>query len=98
MEDTNQNKNSEKRSFSEFDSNALLAQEYTPEFVTVERDVLAINVLNAIRCGIEYAKDSLAEHDLSLGRTTRKNRVWAENMEADIRKMHEAETWIKHFS
>lgn len=33
---------------------------------------------------LEYARELLARHDAELGRTTRKNRQWAETLEADI--------------
>lgn len=41
----------------------------------------------AIESGIEYAKECLAQHDAQLGRTTLKNKSWAETIERDIAAM-----------
>jgi len=42
-------------------------------------------VLQAVEIGWEHANEALIHHDISLGRTTRKNLLWAQRLEADIR-------------
>ena len=44
-------------------------------------------VLDMLQRGQEYARDVLAEHDRSLGRSTFKNQRTAEAIEDDIRTM-----------
>lgn len=52
------------------------------------------NVINAaitaIESGLEYARQCLNNHDTALGRTTHKNRTWAETIEGDIEQMERA--------
>jgi len=67
----------------------LLGQSYEPEMWTVRKDYIYAAIA-AIKNGIEYAQMCLAEHDSALGRTTIKNRNWAETMEKDIRQMKQA--------
>lgn len=62
---------------------------YIPEIWNVPKDVIYA-AIPAIESGLNYARESLSEHDASLGRTTRKNRATAELMEKDIRSMEEA--------
>lgn len=57
-----------------------------PSQVTTPRDLL-VAAYKAISSGREYAQMNLTEHDMTLGRATIKNRVWAENMERDIAGM-----------
>jgi|JI7StandDraft_1071085.scaffolds.fasta_scaffold307018_2 hypothetical protein len=40
-----------------------------------------------LEVGLENTQCALIEHDANLGRTTRKNREWAETLEEDIKKM-----------
>ena len=62
---------------------------YLPEVWEVKKD--AINAaIHAIEAGLEYARQCLTDHDASLGRTTHKNRTWAETIEGDIRQMENA--------
>ena len=42
---------------------------------------------SVIESGIEYLNMTRFEHERNLGRTTRKNRAWAERMEADLAEM-----------
>jgi hypothetical protein len=51
--------------------------------------------IKAVDDGLSYANECLAQHDLSLGRTTRKNKTWAETMEADIRHMTQTLAWLR---
>lgn len=67
----------------------------TPCGICPNRSLLAnkkaINsAIHAIEAGLEYARQCLAEHDLSLGRTTHKNRNRAETIEGDIEQMERA--------
>ena len=60
--------------------------EYQPEMWTVEKDTIYA-ARNAVEAGLEYARECLAQHESILGRTTYKNKSWAETMEDDIRRM-----------
>ena len=44
-------------------------------------------LIAAVESGIEYARECLATHDAYLGRTTMKNKRWAETMADDISHM-----------
>ncbi len=59
---------------------------YIPEIWSVEKDTV-YSAIYAVEAGLEYTKECLANHDLALGRTTLKNKTWAETMEKDIRRM-----------
>ena len=65
--------------------------EYVPEVWSVNKDAV-LAAINAIESGLEYARQCLLEHDTSLGRTTHKNRTWAETIEGDIAQMELALT------
>lgn len=60
--------------------------QYTPHSWKVEKDTI-YTAITAVQNGIEYTKECLAIHDTSLGRSTEKNKIWAETMEYDIRQM-----------
>lgn len=49
-----------------------------------------LDARQAIQSGIDYAVECLAQHEAALGRTTLKNKSWAEHMEADIKQMQNA--------
>jgi len=57
-----------------------------PFMVAVDYDTLK-DAMDCLSTGVEYAKEVLVEHDASLGRSIRKNRIWAEQIESDIQKM-----------
>ena len=59
---------------------------YVPEIWRVEKDTIYA-AIPAVESGLEYARECLATHEISLGRTTLKNKTWAETMEKDIRHM-----------
>lgn len=59
---------------------------YRPEIWQVEKDTI-YSAIHAVECGLEYANECLAQHEATLGRTTMKNRTWAETMDAHIRCM-----------
>ncbi len=57
--------------------------EYQPETIAIPALELQ-NIVDALEAGLEHTQTVLAEHDASLGRTTRKNQSWAEHLEKDI--------------
>jgi len=61
-------------------------QTYIPETWTVPKDTIYASI-DSIKNGLEYARECLSQHDISLGRTTYKNRTWAETIEGDIVQM-----------
>lgn len=61
-------------------------QEYIPEMWTIEKD-LVYKLIPCLQAGLENTQSALAEHDAALGRTTTKNRMWAETLEQEIRDM-----------
>ena len=62
---------------------------YVPEVWSVKKDAIYA-AIHAIESGLEYARQSLTDHDAALARTTHKNRTWAETIEGDIRQMENA--------
>lgn len=59
----------------------------TTEFqpVTIQVDVNTLrNFKDALATGEQFARDALTEHDAALGRSTLKNRRWAEDIETEI--------------
>ena len=77
----------EPRSDTAVGSNPLLVPTcYQPEIWQVEKNVIYASI-PAVEAGLEYANELLAAHDRDLGRTTLKNKTWAETIEADIRHM-----------
>lgn len=63
-------------------------QTYTPETRTLDKTFL-YDMIQALEAGLEYTQELLIKHDIELGRTTRSNKLVAEQMEKDIRKMKE---------
>lgn len=61
-------------------------QTYQPEIWKVKKDTIYA-AIGAVEDGLEFAKSCLEEHDLNLGRTTKKNKCWAETIEGSIRHM-----------
>ena len=51
--------------------------------------------ITALESGLEYARECLTVHESNLGRTTLKNKLWAERMESDIRQMEKALKLLK---
>ena len=62
---------------------------YIPEVWEVKKDAIYA-AIKAIEAGLEYARQCLTDHDAALGRTTHKNRTWAETIEGDIQQMENA--------
>jgi hypothetical protein len=69
--------------------------EYQPEIWKVEKDTIYA-AISAVEAGLEYAKECLAVHDTSLGRTTLKNKNWAETIEKDIRELTKTLAMLKN--
>ncbi len=57
---------------------------FQPEKWQVDKNTLR-STIDALRSGLEHTNAALIEHDANLGRTTRKNKSWAETLESDIR-------------
>ena len=56
-----------------------------PVFIKLELPALQwASIFDSLHNGLDYAQSSLIEHDTNLGRTTRKNKQWAEQIERDI--------------
>ena len=64
----------------------ICTTEYQPEQVIIDKSALDA-AKEAIEIGLEYARELIVEYDKVFGRQMRKNRVWCEKMESDIRKM-----------
>ena len=62
---------------------------YLPESWSMLKDAVYA-AQEAIRAGIENTQELLADHDVRLGRTTRRNRYTAERLEGEIRQMQSA--------
>lgn len=62
----------------------------TPPETTAIKTAHVAEAVAAIEAGLEYARECLQVHETNLGRTTYKNRTWAETMEADIKRMTDA--------
>jgi len=60
------------------------SQRPNPVKIAVE-EALLLNILDTLKDSMSYIEEELAHHDLTLGRTTRKNLSYAELMENDIR-------------
>ena len=54
-----------------------------PTFINVDQEVLRTGHTVAM-LAIEHVGSLLAEHDATLGRTTRKNKMWAMSLEQDL--------------
>jgi len=70
---------------------------YQPLRVTIPMETLN-DAIDALEVGWEYAKEALAQHECSLGRTTRSNRMHAEIVEDDIDKLFRARGILNIYS
>lgn len=61
-------------------------QTYQPAVTEVDEPFL-LDCKESLEAGLEFTQGALAEHDASLGRTTFKNKSWAETMEKSITQM-----------
>lgn len=75
--------------------NSLSARIYEPETIAIP--ILELqNIIDALEAGLEHTQTVLTEHDASLGRTTRKNKSWAEHLEKDIEFLKARISMLKH--
>lgn len=68
--------------------------DYKPETWTINKDIIYATI-PALETGLEYARECLAAHDSALGRTTYKNKNWAETIEKDISNMENVLTMLR---
>lgn len=61
-----------------------IIQEMKPELWHIDKFAV-LNTIDALQSGLEYARECLSTHDSIIGRTTKKNKSWAETIEKDIR-------------
>lgn len=64
----------------------ITSMQYQPHMWNVKQDDVEF-AEHVVRKGLAYTEECLRIHDVALGRTTYKNRMWAETMESDIRQM-----------
>lgn len=88
--DNNQTANAKGVGFGDW----LGTQVYMPEIWQVPKDAIYF-AIPAVEAGLEYTRELLANHDVSLGRTTRKNKLTAEAMERDIEQMLKAIKYLR---
>jgi hypothetical protein len=69
-------------------------QKYIPEIWRIEKD-LVYKLIPALEAGLENTQSVLVEHDAALGRTTAKNKMWAEILEREIRGMEDCIKQLK---
>lgn len=68
---------------------------YQPTCIALEEHIIH-NAIIGLESGLEYAEMALLDHDKNLGRTTRKNTMWAEQMEIDILRLKSTINQIKN--
>ena len=56
---------------------------------------LVENTISCLQSGLENTQSTLVEHDRVLGRTTTKNRMWAETLEQEIKDTKECIRQLK---
>ena len=70
--------------------------ELRKEFCSVDKEIIR-RAWSGICFAIETTKSCLVDHDVSLGRTTRKNKQWAETLEGDIRALEKSKQELTSF-
>ncbi len=70
--------------------------EYQPELWTVQKDDIYA-AIHALDAGLEHTRSLLGDHDVALGRTTRKNKMWAEQLERDVENMERTLTRLRKY-
>ena len=71
-----------------------LLKSYAQEMLTGRNESINAAIVS-VQNGLEYARECLNYHDGTVGRTTPKNRIWAETIESDIRQMEAALKMLK---
>lgn len=61
----------------------LFNQEYLPTQISTSETDLE-NILDSLEFGLELAQEALTDHDARLGRTIKKNAIWAKELEFQI--------------
>lgn len=74
--------------------NTFGPQEYLPEIWEIKKD-LVYKLIPALQAGLENTQSALVEHETALGRTTTKNRMWAETLEREIQDMRDCIKQLK---
>lgn len=69
-------------------------EKFSPATTVVEINTLR-KAVHACEVGQQYAREALADHDQSLGRTTLKNMRWAKSIESDIEKFGELQAVLE---
>lgn len=62
----------------------FVSQEYIPEIWQIKKD-LVYKLIPCLEAGLENTQASLEDHIITLGRTTTKNKMWAETLEQEIK-------------
>jgi hypothetical protein len=70
--------------------------EYQANRISVD-DQFLLDCKESLEAGLEFTQGALSEHDVSLGRTTFKNKSWAETMEKSIAQMRSCVQRIEGF-
>lgn len=73
---------------------ASLPQNYQPKTISIPK-LEVENIIDALKAGLEHTESVLIEHDNNLGRTTRKNELWAKQLEKDIEFIKSSLTFLK---
>ena len=68
--------------------------EMQPTFVSVDQEVLRA-AEHALDVSQEHVRSVLVDHDANLGRTTIKNKMWAEQIESHIRLIDAARASVR---
>lgn len=55
-----------------------------PTFVSIDQEVLR-SCVNALQIGLEHAQSVRSDHDIALGRTTRKNNQTGQALDSDVK-------------
>lgn len=71
--------------------------EYQPEMLTIKKDLI-YKIIPCLQAGLENTQSVLMEHDAVLGRTTTKNKMWAETLEQEIRDMKDCIRQLKELN
>lgn len=77
-----------------FDDSGCFPKTYQPEILAVPRPEIEM-IIYSLEIGLENTQAVLIEHDASLGRTTKKNKSWAETLEGDIEFIKSSLTFLK---
>lgn len=77
-----------------FNDSDCFPKTYQPEILAIPKPEVE-NIIYSLELGLENTQTVLAEHDASLGRTTKKNKSWAETLEGDIEFIKSSLAFLK---